>query len=284
MKLWGGRFEKVADKLAIDFQTSIGIDKRMYKEDIMGSIAHTKTLNRCNILSQEESEAIERELLLIFEAIESGKIEIDPEAEDIHSNIEKLLTESLGDIGKKVHTGRSRNDQVALDFRMYLLKEVDETVMVIKKLEETLLSLAKEHTGTILPGFTHLQKAQPITFAHHLLAYFQMFRRDIERLLDGKKRISICPLGAGALAGTTYPLARNYTAELLGFEKISENSLDTVSDRDFAIELISNLSIIMMHLSRFCEEIIIWASEEYSYIELHEGYSTGSSIMPQKMW
>jgi argininosuccinate lyase len=282
MKLWGGRFEKEADKSAFDFQSSIRIDKRMYKQDILGSIAHTKTLGKCGILSADEVSMLEKELSAILEGLENGTIDINNEAEDIHSNIEELLTEKLGTAGKKVHTGRSRNDQVALDFRMYLLSELDNTVKMLKSLENTLLSLAKRHINTIMPGFTHLQKAQPITFAHHLMAYFQMFRRDIERLLDAEKRIAVSPLGSGALAGTTYVLDRDFTAELLGFEAVSENSLDAVSDRDFAIELTSDLSIIMMHLSRFCEEIVIWASQEFAFIELDDRYSTGSSIMPQK--
>jgi argininosuccinate lyase len=282
MKLWGGRFEKETNKAASDFQSSIRIDKRMYKQDILGSIAHVKTLNRCGILTSDEACKIENELINILEGIKTGKIEFDMEAEDIHSNIEKLLTERLGEVGKKVHTGRSRNDQVALDFRLYLLEEIDETLEGLKLLEGTLISLSKQHLNTILPGFTHLQKAQPITLAHYYMAYFQMFKRDMERLSDAKKRVGINPLGSGALAGTTYELDRDFTAELLGLKCVTENSLDAVSDRDFAIELAADLSIIMMHLSRFCEEIIIWASQDYAYIELDDGYSTGSSIMPQK--
>lgn len=282
MKLWGGRFEKETNKVAAEFQSSIRIDKRLYKEDILGSVAHTKTLIKCGILPMEEGIEIERVLFDILLGIENKSIKFDYEAEDIHSNIEALLTQRLGVIGKKVHTGRSRNDQVALDLRMYLLKETDEIIKYLILLEQTIITLSKENVNTILPGFTHLQKAQPITLAHHLMAYFQMFRRDVERLLDSKKRIAVMPLGAGALAGTSYPLDRNYTAKILGFKEITENSLDAVSDRDFVIELTADLSIIMMHLSRFCEEIIIWVSQEYSYIELADEYSTGSSIMPQK--
>lgn len=282
MKLWGGRFEKEIDKAVFDFQSSIRIDKRMYKQDIIGSIAHARTLSKCNILSIEEASQIEAELLNILNSIESGNMQIDDESEDIHSFVEKALTEKLGPIGKKVHTGRSRNDQVALDFRMYLIYEADNLVKLLLELEKVLIELSKGHIDTIMPGFTHLQKAQPITLAHHLMAYFQMFKRDIERIYDSKKRIAVMPLGSGALAGTTYDLDRQFTAEMLSFQEITDNSLDAVSDRDFAIELAADLSIIMMHLSRFCEEIIMWASSEYSFIELDDNYSTGSSIMPQK--
>lgn len=282
MKLWGGRFDKDINKAAFDFQSSIRVDKRMYKQDILGSIAHAKTLNRCGVLTDKELEALIDELSNILNLINSGKLEIDYTDEDIHSFIERLLTEKLGAVGKKIHTGRSRNDQVALDFRMYLSSEVDNIIAVLVKLEKTLIKLSKENLNTILPGFTHLQKAQPITFSHHMMAYFQMFRRDIERLLDTKGRIEVMPLGSGALAGTPYPLDRHSTAAELEMENITENSLDGVSDRDFAIELSSNLAIIMMHLSRFSEEIILWSSQQFGFIELSDEYSTGSSIMPQK--
>jgi argininosuccinate lyase len=282
MKLWGGRFEKTIDKAVFDFQSSITFDKRMYKQDILGSVAHVKTLLKSGILTETEASNIEKELLNLLGGIEAGLIPIDEDAEDIHSFVEKQLTEKLGATGKKVHTGRSRNDQVALDFRMYLGFEVREMGKLLGNLETTILTISKQHVETIMPGFTHLQKAQPITYAHHLMAYFQMFKRDIERLTDANKRIEIMPLGSGALGGTTYNLDRFYTAEVLGFENITSNSLDGVSDRDFAIELASDLSIIMMHLSRFCEEIIMWASGEYHFIDIDENYSTGSSIMPQK--
>jgi argininosuccinate lyase len=254
----------------------------MYHQDIYGSIAHAKMLGECNIISKEESELIQKTLLQILQDIEEGKITFEIDAEDIHMNIEKILISRIGDTGKKLHTGRSRNDQVALDFRMYLKDEVKQITSCLVELEQTLLSLSSKHLDTIMPGYTHLQKAQPITLAHHLMAYFQMFKRDIERLQDCYKRINIMPLGSGALAGTTYNLNREMVAQQLGFDQITQNSLDAVSDRDFAIELASCLSIVMMHLSRFCEELILWSSHEFSFIEMDDAYSTGSSIMPQK--
>jgi len=282
MKLWGGRFTRETDKAVNDFNSSIRFDSRMYKQDIMGSIAHVKMLGKCGIITEEESSLIQAALHDILNDIERGKIELDPNAEDIHSNIESILISRIGDTGKKLHTGRSRNDQVALDIRMYLKDEITEIKKLLLSLEATLVKLAEEHTGTILPGYTHLQRAQPVTFAHHLMAYFQMFRRDIERLTDCYKRVNVMPLGSGALAGTTYPLDREMVAKELGFPAITENSLDAVSDRDFIIELLSCLSLIMMHLSRFCEELVLWSSHEFSFVEMDDAFSTGSSIMPQK--
>ena len=282
MRLWGGRFKNQTEKAAFDFQSSIHIDKRLYREDILGSIAHSKTLNKCGVLNDDETSKVEKTLNEILNDIESGKLEISMDHEDIHTFIEATLTERIGDLGKKIHTGRSRNDQVATDFRMYLGKEVDLLVALIRKLEESLIYIAEENLNTIVSGYTHMQKAQPMTLGHYIMAYFEMFKRDIERLIDAKKRIMIMPLGSGALAGTTFNLDREYTCQLLGFEDITYNSLDGVSDRDFTIELTSTLSIIMMHLSRFCEEIILWSTEEFAYIEIDDGFSTGSSIMPQK--
>ncbi|MCX7745491.1 MAG: argininosuccinate lyase [Clostridia bacterium] len=282
MKLWGGRFAKNTDKSVDDFNSSIRFDSRMYKQDILGSIAHAKMLGECSIISKDESLLIQKTLKEILADIENGLIEFEVDAEDIHMNIEKVLIERIGDTGKKLHTGRSRNDQVALDIRMYLKDEVLEIQSMLVSLQNTLLDIAEKNLDTILPGYTHLQRAQPITFAHHMMAYFQMIRRDIERLCDCYKRINVMPLGSGALAGTTYPLNRELVANELGFQAITENSLDGVSDRDFVVELASGLSILMMHLSRFSEEIILWSSHEFYFIELDDAYSTGSSIMPQK--
>ena len=282
MKLWGGRFENQTEKAAFDFQSSIHIDRRLYKEDILGSIAHSKTLNKCGVLNDDETNKVIKSLNEILDDIENGVLDIGMEYEDIHTFIEATLTERIGELGKKIHTGRSRNDQVATDFRMYLGKEVDLLVQLLKDLEKALITISEENLDTILSGYTHMQKAQPLTLAHYMMAYFEMFKRDIERLLEVKNRIMIMPLGSGALAGTTFDLNREYTCQLLGFKDITYNSLDGVSDRDFAIELTSDLSIIMMHLSRFCEEIILWSTEEFSYIEMDDGFSTGSSIMPQK--
>ncbi len=281
-KLWGGRFQKSTDKKVDDFNSSIRFDKRMYAQDIKGSIAHAKMLGRQGIIDIADSEKIVAGLQEILAEIEAGKVEFLIDAEDIHMNIEKLLTDKIGDAGKRLHTGRSRNDQVALDIRMYLMDEIAEISNMLKALLEALLSLAKEHTETIMPGYTHLQKAQPVTFAHHLMAYFEMIKRDLGRLSDTKKRTNIMPLGSGALAGTTYPLDREFVAAELGFDAVTQNSLDGVSDRDFVIELASCLSIIMMHLSRFSEELILWSSHEFSFVEMDDAYSTGSSIMPQK--
>ena len=281
-KLWGGRFQKNTDKKVDDFNSSIRFDKRMYKQDIKGSIAHASMLGKQGIISVEDSEKIVAGLKELLCEIENGKIKFDIDAEDIHMNIEKLLTEKIGDAGKRLHTGRSRNDQVALDIRMYLMEETDEIHSMLKHLLEVLTEIAQENTETIMPGYTHLQKAQPITFAHHIMAYFEMFKRDITRLCDCKERMNVMPLGSGALAATTYPLDREYVAKQLGFSDITYNSLDGVSDRDFAIELAGVLSVIMMHLSRFCEELILWSSHEFSFVEMDDAFSTGSSIMPQK--
>lgn len=281
-KIWAGRFTKETDKIVNDFNSSISFDARMYREDIEGSIAHATMLGKCNIIDLEESEAIVEELKNILNDIESGKLEFDFNAEDIHSFIEAELTKRLGDTGKRLHTARSRNDQVALDIRMYLKKEVKEIESLIKKLIIVLTDLSEKNLQTVMAGYTHLQRAQPITFAHHLMAYSQMFLRDLERLKDAYKRINIMPLGSGALASTTYPINRRMVCNALGFDEITQNSLDAVSDRDFCIELASDLSILMMHLSRFSEEIILWDSWEFKFIELDDAYSTGSSIMPQK--
>lgn len=282
MKLWGGRFNKATDKKVDDFNSSIRFDKRMYKQDIEGSIAHATMLGKQGIIPKSDAELIVVTLKEILADIEDGKVEFLIDAEDIHMNIEKILTDRIGDAGKKLHTGRSRNDQVALDIRMYIKDEIGSIRLMLKSLLEVILKLATENTKTVMPGYTHLQKAQPITFAHHVMAYFEMFKRDISRLDDTYKRTNVCPLGSGALATTTYPLDREYTSQLLGFDSVTQNSLDGVSDRDFVIELISVISILMMHLSRFCEELILWSSHEFSFVEMDDAYSTGSSIMPQK--
>lgn len=282
MKLWGGRFDKNTDSLVEDFHSSISFDQRLYEEDIKGSLAHAAMLGKTGIISDEEAQAIIAGLKEVLEDIRTGKAVFEVSAEDIHMNVESLLTAKIGVLGKKLHTARSRNDQVALDIRMYLKKEIDATLDLLFDLQATLLKLAKEHQGTVMPGYTHLQKAQPISFAHHLLAYFQMFIRDAERLADCRRRADICPLGACALAGTTFPIDRQQTASELGFAAVAANTLDAVADRDFAIEFAGAASIIMMHLSRFCEEIILWSSNEFGFITLDDGYSTGSSIMPQK--
>ena len=282
MKLWGGRFSKETDKSVNDFNSSIRFDSRMYKQDIMGSIAHVNMLGQCNIIPSDEAELIKKTLNEILNDIEKGIILFDADAEDIHTNIEKILISKIGAAGKKLHTGRSRNDQVALDIRMYLKDEISNIKALLVALENAILNLAYEHLDTILPGYTHLQRAQPITFSHHLMAYFQMFGRDLERLCDCYKRTDVMPLGSGALAGTTYTLNRHMVAEELGFSTITENSLDGVSDRDFIIELLGCFSIIMMHLSRFSEELILWSSHEFHFVEMDDAFSTGSSIMPQK--
>ncbi|NSW90590.1 MAG: argininosuccinate lyase [Firmicutes bacterium] len=282
MKLWGGRFIKATDEAVNDFNSSIKFDCRMYRQDILGSIAHAKMLGKCGIIPQQEASLIQDTLLDILKDIDNGIIELDENAEDIHTNIESILVSRIGNMGKKLHTGRSRNDQVALDIRMYLKDEIKEIKKLLMSLESTLVRIAENHLDTILPGYTHLQRAQPVTLAHHVMSYFQMFKRDIERLTDCYKRVDVMPLGSGALAGTTYPLDREMVARELGFSSITENSLDAVSDRDFIIELLSCLSIIMMHLSRFCEELVLWSSHEFRFIEMDDSFSTGSSIMPQK--
>ena len=281
-QLWGGRFKGETDDLVYAFNASINFDKRLYRQDIEGSKAHVTMLGRQGVLSAEDTGSILAGLDSILNDIEAGSLEITSEYEDIHSFVEAVLTERIGDAGKRLHTGRSRNDQVALDMKLYIRDEIDQITVLLRELLETVLNLMKEHIDTYMPGFTHLQKAQPVTFAHHMGAYFEMFRRDIGRLTDCRKRLNECPLGSGALAGTTYPLDREYTAELLGFDIATRNSMDSVSDRDYLIEFLSDLSLIMMHLSRLSEEIIIWNSNEYGFVELDDAYSTGSSIMPQK--
>lgn len=282
MKLWGGRFTKNTNSAVESFHSSINFDSKMYKEDIEGSIAHATMLGKQGIITKDEADKIVSGLQEILAEIGQGKIEFTVEAEDIHMNIETILTEKIGSTAKKLHTGRSRNDQVALDMRMYTMNQAKSVQGELKELMEALVSIAEQNKLTYMPGYTHLQKAQPISLAHHMMAYFNMFARDYDRIVDWHKRTNVCPLGSGALAATTYPLDRNMAAKALNFGDITQNSLDGVSDRDFVIELCSCLSIIMTHLSRFCEEIILWASNEFSFIELDDGYSTGSSIMPQK--
>lgn len=281
-KLWGGRFQKNTDKKVDDFNSSIRFDKRMYKQDIKCSVAHATMLGKQNIIPKEDSDKIVAELKNILKDIEDGKVEFEIDAEDIHMNIEKILIERIGDAGKRLHTGRSRNDQVALDIRMYLMDETADIEEMLIHTLNVLVDLASDHTETIMPGYTHLQKAQPVTFAHHLMAYFEMFKRDLSRLRDCRKRTNVMPLGSGALAGTTYPLDREFVASELGFDAVTMNSLDGVSDRDFVIELANCLALVMMHLSRFCEELILWSSNEFSFVEMDDAFSTGSSIMPQK--
>lgn len=282
MKLWGGRFTKETNQLVHNFNASLSFDQKFYKQDIDGSIAHVNMLAKQGIVTNEERFAILNGLESIKSDIENGTLEISPEYEDIHSFVEATLIERIGDTGKKLHTGRSRNDQVALDMKLYIRDEIGETDALLKELLSVILRIMKENVETYMPGFTHLQKAQPVTVAHHFGAYFEMFRRDRNRLHDIRERMNYCPLGAGALAGTTYPLDREFTAELLNFKGATSNSMDSVSDRDYIIELLSALSTIMMHLSRFSEEIIVWNTNEYRFIELDDAYSTGSSIMPQK--
>ena len=281
-QLWGGRFTRETDKLVYNFNASVSFDKKFYRQDIEGSIAHVVMLEKQGILTKEEKDEIVKGLTGIRQDVENGVLQITEEYEDIHSFVEANLIERIGEAGKKLHTGRSRNDQVALDMRLYTRAEVLAADELLKELLETLLHIMEENIETYMPGFTHLQKAQPVTLAHHIGAYFEMFKRDRLRLRDIYGRMNYCPLGAGALAGTTYPLDRYYTASLLGFEAPTLNSMDSVSDRDYVIEFLSALSTIMMHLSRFCEEIIIWNSNEYRFVEIDDSYATGSSIMPQK--
>lgn len=282
MKLWGGRFSKTTDELVEDFHSSIGFDCRLYEEDIKGSIAHSEMLVKTGIISEADGKAIKEGLLDILEDIKEGRVEFEKGAEDIHMNVEKLLTERIGEPGKKLHTARSRNDQVATDLRLYIKKEGLEVLGLLKDLEKVLLVLGGDNLDTVMPGYTHLQKAQPITFAHHIMAYFEMFKRDYGRIVDCLKRLDVMPLGSGALAGTTFPIDREYTREKLGFREISANSLDGVSDRDYVVEFESAASLIMVHLSRLCEEVILWSTDEFKFITLDDGYFTGSSIMPQK--
>ena len=281
-QLWGGRFTKQTDQLVFDFNASITFDKRLFHEDVTGSIVHATMLAKQGILTEEERKSIVEGLTGILEDVDDGTLAIDETQEDIHSFVEATLIDRIGDAGKKLHTGRSRNDQVALDMRLYTRARVAETDGLLKKLLEAILDTMENNLDTYMPGFTHLQKAQPITLAHHYGAYFEMFKRDRQRLADIYKRMNYCPLGAGALAGTTYPLDREYTARLLRFEGPTLNSIDSVADRDYLIEFLSALSTLMMHLSRFSEEVIIWNSNEYQFVELDDAYSTGSSIMPQK--
>lgn len=281
-KLWKGRFKKQLDEKVNDFNSSISFDSRMYREDITGSMAHAAMLASVGIITDAERDAIVDGLSGILTDIDSGKLEIDMTSEDIHTFVESELTARIGDAGKKLHTARSRNDQVALDLRMTLKKEADEISALLRELISAILDTAEVHADTIMPGYTHLQRAQPITFGHHLMAYANMFLRDLDRFADCKKRMNVLPLGSCALAGTTYHTDRRFVADKLGFDSVCENSIDGVSDRDFAIELASAVSIAMMHLSRFSEEIIMWCSWEFKFIELDDAYSTGSSIMPQK--
>ena len=281
-KMWAGRFSKEVDEKVNDFNSSVSFDARMYKQDIQGSIAHVTMLGECGIIDLEESKQIANELGAIFQDIHSGELEIDPTAEDIHMFVEAELTKRLGETGKRLHTARSRNDQVALDIRMNLKTETKAITELVKKLLGVLCNIADEHKTTVMPGYTHLQRAQPITFGHHLMAYAQMLLRDLGRLEDAYNRMNVMPLGSGALASTTYPIDRQRVCDILGFSEVTQNSLDGVSDRDFCIELASAISILMMHLSRFSEEIILWCSWEFKFIELDDAYATGSSIMPQK--
>ena len=282
MKLWAGNLHKALDQKTDDFNSSISFDSRMAQEDIEGSIAHATMLGACGIIAKDEADALCAELKKISEELEAGALSIDPEAEDIHTFIEATLTERLGATGKRLHTARSRNDQVAVDIKLYLKKQCDVLCGQIRELVTVLCRKALLYKDTVMPGYTHLQRAQPIVFGHHLLAYAEMFRRDLSRLEDTKKRMDECPLGSGALAGTTYPLDRELTASLLGFARPTANSLDGVSDRDYCLELGSDIAIAMVHLSRFSEEIILWCSWEFKFVELDDAFSTGSSIMPRK--
>ncbi|MGN0399153.1 MAG: argininosuccinate lyase [Blautia sp.] len=281
-QLWGGRFTKETDKLVYNFNASLSFDSKLYRQDITGSMAHASMLAKQGIIEEQEKEEILNGLKSILEDIEKGTLEFSEEYEDIHSFVEANLIDRCGDVGKKLHTGRSRNDQVALDMKMYVRDEIGEIDLLLKELLETIYKIMCENVHTYMPGFTHLQKAQPVTLAHHFGAYFEMFKRDRSRLADAAARLNLCPLGSGALAGTTYPLDREYTAGQLGFAGPTLNSMDSVADRDYLIETLSALSTVMMHLSRFCEEIILWNSNEYRFVEIDDGYSTGSSIMPQK--
>ncbi len=281
-KPWSGRFNEPTDAFVEAFTASVGFDQRMYKQDIAGSIAHARMLAKVGVLTADECRQIVKGLQGIETLIDVGKFVWSTRLEDVHMNIEAALTESIGTVGKKLHTGRSRNDQVATDIRLYLRDEIDAIQSELHRLQGTLLDLAEKHTETIMPGFTHLQTAQPVTFGHHLLAWFEMLNRDADRLADCRKRVNVLPLGAAALAGTTYPIDRAETAKLLGFDTVTENSLDSVSDRDFLIEFTSAASLIMMHLSRYSEELILWSSSQFNFVDLGEGFCTGSSIMPQK--
>ncbi len=281
-KLWGGRFTKKAESWVDAFGASIGFDQQLVFEDIEGSKAHVKMLGKCHILPSEDVKKILEGLEILREKASEGKLSFSVENEDIHLNLEKMLIDEIGPVGGKLHTGRSRNDQVATDMHLYLRNQVEEIMRAISNLQESILMQANEHIETLIPGYTHLQRAQPVSFAHHLMAYFWMLERDYERLQDSLKRINKSPLGAGALAGTTFPIDREYAAQLLGFDGIYENSMDAVSDRDFIIEFLGNSSMLMMHLSRLCEELILWSSQEFQFVEIDDAFATGSSIMPQK--
>lgn len=281
-KLWGGRFQKETDRLVEDFHSSISFDQRLYAQDIKGSIAHARMLGKTGIIEIAEADLLIDGLQSLLRDIEESKITFDVSAEDIHMNVETLLTERIGSVGKKLHTGRSRNDQVALDVKLFIKEELDSIMRLMFELQKTILNLAEENLQTVMPGYTHLQKAQPITLAHHLMAYFEMFRRDCGRLADTYKRADVMPLGSGALAGTTFPLDREMVRAELSFAEITLNSLDGVSDRDYLVEFEAAASIIMMHFSRLCEELILWSSDEFNFISMDDAYSTGSSIMPQK--
>lgn len=281
-KLWSGRFTKETNKLVDEFTASISFDQKLAKDDIQGSLAHVQMLGECKIITMEEAKTIQAGLGAILEKVEKGNVEFLVEHEDIHMNLEKLLIDEIGPVGGKLHTGRSRNDQVATDMHLYLRKKTDELIQLLEKVQLAIVGQAKDNIETILPGYTHLQRAQPVSFAHHLLAYFWMFERDKERLHDSLKRVNVLPLGAGALAGTTFPIDRDRVAELLGFDSVYPNSMDAVSDRDFILEFLSTASILMVHLSRLSEEMVIWSSQEFQFIELDDSFCTGSSIMPQK--
>ena len=282
MKLWGGRFQKETNQMVDDFHSSISFDHRLYAQDIRGSMAHAKMLCRQGLISKEDEAAIQAGLRDILADMPAGKIAFPPESEDIHMLVEQILTQRIGEAGKRLHTGRSRNDQVATDMHLYAKDTCDDTLALLRELEETLLSLAQKHAQDVMPGYTHLQRAQPVTLGHHLMAYFEMFRRDMIRVKNAKAAADVCPLGSGALAGTTYPLDREFTAKELGFAAVSQNSLDGVSDRDFLLDYMAAASIGMMHLSRFCEEMVLWSSLEFGFLTLDDGFATGSSMMPQK--
>jgi argininosuccinate lyase len=281
-KLWGGRFTKTAEEWVDAFGASIGFDQKLVKEDLTGSLAHVAMLGKCGILPAYEVEQITEGLKILQKKADAGELEFSVQNEDIHLNLEKLLIDEIGPVGGKLHTGRSRNDQVATDMHLYLRNETKEIMGAVRNVQQALVNQAKQHVETLIPGYTHLQRAQPVSFAHHLLAYFWMLERDFSRYEDSLKRVNISPLGAGALAGTTFPIDREYSAELLGFDGIYQNSLDAVSDRDFILEFLSSSATLMMHLSRLCEELILWSSQEFQFIEMDDSFATGSSIMPQK--
>lgn len=281
-KLWGGRFTKTAEEWVDAFGASIGFDQKLVKEDLTGSLAHVAMLGKCGILPADEVEQITEGLKILQKKADAGELEFSVQNEDIHLNLEKLLIDEIGPVGGKLHTGRSRNDQVATDMHLYLRNETKEIMGAVRNVQQALVNQAKQHVETLIPGYTHLQRAQPVSFAHHLLAYFWMLERDFSRYEDSLKRVNISPLGAGALAGTTFPIDREYSAELLGFDGIYQNSLDAVSDRDFILEFLSSSATLMMHLSRLCEELILWSSQEFQFIEMDDSFATGSSIMPQK--